>query len=40
MSGNEDQNKFEESFKKKTTIAMIVVSVVLVVLYALLRSYN
>lgn len=40
MSGEEDQNKFEDSFKKKTTITMILVAVVLVVVYALIRAYN
>ena len=40
MSGNEDQNEFEESFKKKTTITMVMVSVVLVVLYVLIMAYK
>ena len=40
MSSEENQNKFEDSFKKKTTITMILVSVALVVIYALIRAYK
>ena len=40
MSSEEDQHKFEDSYKKNTTIIMILVAVVLVVVYALIRAYK
>lgn len=40
MSSEEDQHKFEDSYKRNTTITLIVVAVALIVVYALIRAYK
>ena len=40
MSGEEDRQKFENSYKKNTTITMIVIAVALIIVYALIRAYK
>ncbi len=40
MSSEDKQIKDEETFKKKATITMILVTVALIVIYAMIRIYK